>query len=996
LGRPALGDWLEQWFRRELGQEIHASADSGTIRTKSGRFSPGVDLEAAVGRALAAFDAHEAAPGIGRVARPARATARPGKRRSPSRPTRATAGRTATAGRQAPRPPGTRASHPYAVSRCPNAHARTIAQVLEALQSRPEGLSPAEAARRLAQDGPNRIADVAARSDLEILLDQFKSVPVALLAGSGLVSLSLRAYADAAAIATVLAANGTIGFVTERHAEQTVSSLRRLAPGIALVLRNGRELMISAHEVVAGDVLVLKPGRPVAADARLIEAHRLSANEAPLTGESLPVRKSPADGLEPDVPLASRHNMVHLGTVVSGGQGRAVVTATGESTELGRIRALAEGAEAPQTRLQTELDGLGQRLAIGATALCAGVVTAGLLRGRAAGPLMRTAVALGVAAIPEGLPTVATSLLASGIRALRAQGVYARSLGAIENLGAVDVACLDKTGTLTENRMHVATIVVGTKRLDLDGQSKDGPGLPGDAASVCVLCSEVERNGAAWTGSATELALLQLAQSQGVDPLATRRGRSLIEMKQRSEHHPYMVTLHRDKGGAFVAVKGRPQEVLRRCVKWFDGRRSVPLPRSTRRQLLQLNDQLAADGRRVLALACRRQQRRTLGETGGLTWLGLVGLADPVREGIAETIERFRQAGIQPKMLTGDQLGTAQAVAREIRLDGGGAVVDAATLPEQAAAILEPAEQAVGFARSSPGMKLELVRALQQRGHVVAMTGDGINDGPALRMADVGVSMGAAGTDFAQSMSDLVLQGDHPRDLLHAVAQGRTAYLNVKKAVKYLVATNLSELAVTGICATLGLPDPLDPLALLWTNLITDVSPAIALGLEPPEPDILERPPFPRSAGLLDRDDWRRVITDGSLMTGATLAGFLYALGRYGPGPRARTMAFMTLTGSQLAYALAARSEGRITDPRLRRNALLNTVTVVSLGLQASTAVLPPLRSLLRTAPLSPGDWLVAGTLAAVPALVREAMKSTPTSARDRRSAKPQATGRPP
>jgi Ca2+-transporting ATPase len=387
-----------------------------------------------------------------------------------------------------------------------------------------------------------------------------------------------------------------------------------------------------------------------------------------------------------------------------------------------------------------------------------------------------------------------------------------------------------------------------------------------------------------------------------------------------------------------------------------------------------LNDDLASRGHRVLAVASRRQRNRTLGDTGGLTWLGMLGLADPVRPGIDATIARFRAAGIQPKMLTGDQIGTARAVAQQIGLNDGNAVVDVGTLPERAEAILAPAERAVGFARTSPGMKLELVRALQQRGHVVAMTGDGINDGPAMKRADVGVVMGMTGTDFAHAMSDLVLQSDHPDDLLQAIAAGRTAYLNVKKAVRYLVATNLSELAVTSICAVLGLPDPLDPLALLWTNLITDVSPAIALGLEPAEPDILERPPFPRAAGLLDHSDWRRVALDGGLMTAATFGSFLYALSRYGPGPQARTIAFMTLTSSQLAYALTARSESRISDPRLRSNPLLNRVTAVSLALQACT-VLPPLRGILRTAPLGPIDWLVVAGAAATPALLRELTK---------------------
>jgi Ca2+-transporting ATPase len=464
---------------------------------------------------------------------------------------------------------------------------------------------------------------------------------------------------------------------------------------------------------VSGDVLILKPGQPVAADARVIDAHRLSVNEAPLTGESLPVRKGPSDDVPENAPLAERPNMVHMGTIVSGGMGRAVVTAVGEGTVLGAIRALAQEAEAPRTRLQTELDGLGKRLAIGATALCAGVVAAGMLRGRAAGPLVRSAVALGVAAIPEGMPAVATSLLASGIRSMQKRNVFARSLDAIENLGAVDVVCLDKTGTITENRMHVASLVVGKAReMKVDSAvDRRRLALPRDALLVCALCNEVERNGDGWKGSATELALLQLAGERSIDPGPARRAWPQIAMKQRSEHHPYMVTLHREPGGsALVAVKGRPQEVLARCTQWFDGRRVAPLTAAARRQLLRLNDDLASHGHRVLALASRRQRTRMLGETGGLTWLGMVGLADRVRPNVARTIQRFRAAGIEPKMLTGDQFGTAQAVARQIGLDGGRPVVDAGALPERAAELAGRAEHAAVFARTTPAMKLALVQ----------------------------------------------------------------------------------------------------------------------------------------------------------------------------------------------------------------------------------------------------------------------------------------------
>ena len=850
------------------------------------------------------------------------------------------------------------------------------------------GLTRAAAAARLARDGPNRIEDVTARSSAEILAEQFKSVPVALLGGSALMSLATRAFADAGAIAAVLGANATLGFVTERRAEQTVSALRRLGPRQAQVWRDGQAQQIDAGEVVVGDVLLLKPGEPVAADARVLDAHRLATNEAALTGESLPVRKEASHALPADTPLGERRNMVYMGTVVSGGAGRALVVATGERAVLGQIRRLAQAAESPRTRLQEELDRLGRKLGLSAAALCGVVFAIGLLRGRPLVPLLRTAVSLGVAAIPEGLPTVATSLLADSIRALRERQVYARRLDAIESLGAVDTVCFDKTGTLTLNRMSVAAVTVGFDMVEVGDDAAIAPrGLPPDALTVALLCHTVERAagdasragpsalGNGWHGSSTEIALLEYAAARGADFDRLGRRHPVLAVRHRSEHHPYMVTLHADGTGLLVAVKGRPDAVLERCVNWHDGRRVTPLTAAARRRLLALNHEMAGRGQRVLALAVRRQAGRRYGDTGGLTWLGLAGLADPLRHGLPEMMARFEAAGIRPLMITGDQVGTASAVARAAGLNDQRPLLDAAALPEDAAQLESLTESTHGFARTSPAMKLEIVRALQRRGHVVAMTGDGINDGPALKTADVGVAMGVSGTDFAHAMSDLVLKDDHPAELLQAIAQGRTAYLNIRKSVRYLVATNLSELAATAVAVAAGAPEPFDPMQLLWTNIATDIWPAVALGLEPAEPGVLERPPVSLKEGLLNRADWADLGIDAGAMTLAALCAFGWGLLRHGPGPRAATLAFMTLTSSQLLYALSMRSERPLRIGGLTPNPALTRAVAVSLLAQLGTVTLPPLRRLLRTTPVGLLDAGVIAATAMLPLLVREGVK---------------------
>lgn len=980
LGNPALARWVEEQLRNEHGWSVTANPRTARVRVRGNGGTPPEEAVAAAIQGYGPLRQLRRAPPrtrrAGHALRSARLVAEP---------------------RQTP--PKARAP-----SRDAALHSLRWTHVQQHTRSGPAGLSAQEAARRLKQGGRNELSDIIGRSSADILIGQVTALPSVLLAAAAGLAWMTRARGESAAIGGVMVLNALLGFGTEWHAERTVDSLRRLAPGRARVLRDGAVIELPAAQVVVGDVLLLEPGDRVVADARVFDAHRLSANEAPLTGESLPVRKQPEDRLPRATALGERSNMVYLGTVISGGTGRALVVATAADSMLGAIRDLAQGAKAPRTRLQEELDHIGAAVALAAGAVCVGMFLLGLMRGRPMWPLVRSAVSLGVAAIPEGLATVATSLMASGIQRLRRQRIYTRSLDVLENLGGVDVVCFDKTGTLTLNQMSVGVLSAGRQRLEAS-QGRWGDSVlrkvPRECAQVLALCNEAggnglsardataydgngevqagsgnghpNGNGQAVQGSSTERALLEFAERRGVDVLALRSRWPMRQIKQRSEHHPYMVTLHAGPDGAhLVAAKGSPQAVLERCTHWHDGHSVVPLGAQARADILGENEALAARGFRVLGIATRRQRRSTLDKTGKLTWLGLVGMSDPLREDMRKTLGRFRAAGIRPIVITGDQPGTTRAVIETVGLQNAGKVLDGASLPEDATALAPLLDNVIGVARASPALKLEVVRALQQRGHVVAMIGDGINDGPALRAANVGVAMGASGTDFAQAMSDLVLEVDHPAHLLEAVSAGRTAHRNVRKSVQYLLSTNLSEVLLVAGTAALGTPDPLSPMALLWTNLATDIAPAIALGLEPAEHDVLSRGPIGTQRRLLQRSDFRRNLSEGGLIASAALAAFAYGWVRHGAGPSAQAVTFSTLNLAQLLHAWSVRNDLPIGARARTSNRLLDASLLATLALTAGAVTLPPLRRLIGAGPIDALDAAVAMAAGSLPLTLRE------------------------
>ena len=851
-----------------------------------------------------------------------------------------------------------------------------------------KGLAVDEAQRRLEVHGRNRIGRTEARSQWAILAEQFTTLPIMLLGGSAVVSATTGGVADAAVTLAVAGTNALVGFATEGQAERTLRDFAAPSTHEAEVRRAGAVTPVSGDMIVPGDVLLLSPGQFIAADARVTDSRHLTVDEAPLTGESLPVMKSTEPLAEAGVPLADRLNMVFMGTTVSGGSGEAVVVATGDKTEIGRIQSLAGGAERPTTPVERELEVLGRRLVYLAGGVCAAMFGIGILRGYPRLVMLKNAIALAVAAVPEGLPTVATTTLALGLNEMKRKRALIRRLDAVESLGALQVVCFDKTGTLTQNSMMVEGVYVGLKRVSRpngDGQVVVSRIEMLALLKTAVLCNEARAEPGAngtgtFTGSATEAALLSLAAELGVDVDALRARHPVLQTSYRDSMRRRMTTLHRnlEADSFLVAVKGSPDEVLSLCVSYHDGSAVVPLSEEMRQQILDLNAQMGTDGLRVLGFAMREFESEPNGDTETeLVWLGLAGLADPIRDEAPDLMRRFHEAGIRTVMITGDQAATAVAVARDLKLVDGrepkvvtSAEIETAS-PEELATLVRDADV---FARVSPAHKLKIVKALQRSGLVVGMTGDGINDGPALRAADIGIAMGANGSEIAKDMANVVLSDDHLSTLVDAIAQGRTIHANIRKALRFLLATNLSEILVTFGEALHG-PNELEtPLELLWINLVTDVLPALGLAMLPPDAGIMQQPPRPSNAALLSGRDFREIGVDGAIIGASTLAAHLYALGRYGPGPQTRAVTFSSIVLSQLAYAFTCRRDdgGHARAPALFGSSSLNLSVMAALGLHALPVFVPGVQRLLGISGLRTADLPVVALSALMPFAIRE------------------------
>ncbi len=919
-------------------------------------------------------------------------------------------------------------------------HARSVEETFGELKTDPQyGLTKEEARLRLSRFGLNELAERPRPTFWKMLLDQFNNFLVLLLIAAALISLALGEMEEAVAIIAIVLLNAVLGVVQERRAEEALAALKKMAAPDAHVLRDGHRITVPARELVPGDMVFLEAGNYVPADLRLIETVNLRVDEASLTGESVAVEKRHDVVLPEETALGDRVNVASMGTIVTYGRGKGVVTATGMQTQLGQIAELIQSYEEEATPLQRRLDQLGRWLGVGTLIICGIVFLETLIRDTDPGLLFHispaayfqqyfsmvvelflTAVSLAIAAVPEGLPAVVTICLALGMREMVRRNALIRRLPAVETLGSATAICSDKTGTLTQNQMTVVRLWVGEMRVDVAGEgyqpgggfSMDGrPINPQDYPDLMallrggLLCSDaqLEKDGDGYrmVGDPTEGALVVAAAKAGlwreeVEAQLPRVGEIPFDSERKR-----MATVHRmdgrpmrgpegeRPGGYIVYVKGAPDSLLPRCMHILENGISVPMTSARRAHIENINRDLGREALRVLAVACRllpegaqdlihSQDPEQLEQD--LTFIGLVAMRDPARPEVRPAVEKARTAGIRTIMITGDYPDTARAIALDIRLlRPVGQVVTGAELdPMSDEELRERIEKIDVFARVSPQHKVRIVEALKSQGHIVAMTGDGINDAPALKRADIGVAMGITGTDVTKEVADMVLTDDNYASIVSAIEQGRIIYSNIRKFVYYLLSANIAEILTIFLATLAGYLPPLTPIQLLWINLLTDGAPALALGMEKGDPDIMEQPPRPPKEPVIHRPMLRGIALLSLSLTAVVMAAFLIGM-KWGNGDLtlARTMAFVTLALGELPIAYTIRSE-RYPLFRLGvfSNPYMQYAVAASVVLLLAVIYLPFVQPVFDTLPLGWREWGLILLLVFIPAVLLEINKA--------------------
>ncbi len=878
-------------------------------------------------------------------------------------------------------------------------HSVSAEEALKKLQSDSRiGLTGGEAAARLSRYGANALIETRRKSLLSLFLEQFTDFLVIILIAAAVVSGFLGEWLDAGAILAIVVLNAVVGFVQEYKAEQALEALKKMVAPQARVLRDGGEKKISARELVPGDIVFLEAGDQIPADCRLLEAMSLQVSEAALTGESTPISKDAGVALAEKTAVADRKNSVFMGTVITRGIGRAVVAATGMQTEFGKIAQQVQSVEEEATPLQQKLEAVGRRLAQAALAIVVIVFALGVWRGFPLIEMFLTSVSLAVAAVPEGLPAIMTITLAIGVQRMARRNAIIRKLRAVETLGSANVICTDKTGTLTRNEMTVRKVFFDGREIDVSGAgySTRGQFTAGGkqfaagsedfklflrAVALCTSANLEERgNSVAVLGDPTEGALVVLAAKAGVvKQQELKRFHKAYELPFESERKMMSVICEHEEG-RFAFVKGAPETIVGKCEKLLVDGKEKPISEADKKIILQKNNEFASQALRVLAVAYRpvpvQRDYQFEQVEQKLVFLGLAGMIDPPREEAKQAIALCKSAGIRVIMVTGDNPLTAQAIASELGMSGVRAVtgleLDEMSDAEFGQLVLSTSV----FARVSPEHKLRIVGALKNLGHVVAMTGDGVNDAPALKKADIGIAMGITGTDVSKEASDMVLADDNFASIVNAVEEGRIIYDNIVKSIYYLLSCNIGEILAVFAATLLSWPLPLVPIQILWMNLVTDGLPALALGMDAEEPGVMRRPPRDKREEILDGRNAAYFLAIGFLMAVGTLALFQYELLQGSGLEKARSIAFSTIILFQLFHALNSRSRVHsLFSIGVFRNKLLWLAFLAALVLQIVITQTDVLESVFKTQAMSLTEWLLSIAVASSVFWLYEAWK---------------------
>lgn len=843
---------------------------------------------------------------------------------------------------------------------------------LRRLDARETGLTGAEARQRLDRDGPNIIEQKRRRPAWKLLLAQFQDFMILVLLAAALVSGLVGDPEDAIAILVIVALNAIVGSVQEFRAERAIAALHKLSAPEARVLRDGQAASIDTADLVVGDIVLLQAGNIVPADIRLLEVEQLQVDESALTGESVAVVKQEEPIEARELPTAEQLNVAFRGSLVTGGNAIGVVVATGGATEMGRIAALLQDEPGVKTPLQQRLTRFGRYLALAVLGICAIVFVAGLLQGQPALLMFLTAVSLAVAAIPEALPAVITVSLALGARKLTRHNALIRNLPAVETLGSVTCICSDKTGTLTQNRMNAELFSVAGQRYASLAEAAQSVAID-QLGTALALNNDIDGAGDGAAGEPTEMALYEAASDAGFD-----RERLAVDYPREAalpfdSERKMMTTLHRHEPGVVAWVKGAPESLVPLCTAGEGGFDAEAILREA--------SSLANEGYRVLALAMREFPSLPGEIEAGrietdLHFLGLVGLIDPPREEVPQAVADCLSAGIKPIMITGDHPGTALAIARRIGIaDGNSKAVTGAELAAMDEYTLERTVSGTRvFARVSPEQKLDIVKALQKQGEFVAMTGDGVNDAPALKRAGIGIAMGQKGTDVAREAADMVLLDDDFATIVQAVREGRSIFDNIRKFIKDTMSSNSGEIWTLLLAPFMGLPIPLLPIHILWINLVTDGLPGLAFSAEPAEPGLMERPPRPPQENIFAHGMWQHIIWVGLFIAGITIAAMAWSLDR--GDAYWQTITFTVLTVSQLFHSLAVRSESAsLLRIGLFTNMPMVLAVTATLGLQLAVIYVPALNAIFHTQPLPAFELAVCLLLSSTVLLVVELEK---------------------